>query len=312
MKDDFKSAFDVFGTTMKMIAAIFFFGFVIFIPGTYLLLWAAKLIKPVINDGIRFLLSVPLMVFWWLLICFIGIKYWKICKRWIITGHFHPEYNEEYFSYIREKWLKNNKGPRTAPKEWNVNLTKEIRNRTLSKTYPVFNGATNLQADPINYQTEIDISIMFHGNTPIKGDRIKVKFTAKSNINMKALHISIADTTPLKLRKSGEYYRGGRKLKKSIWLSRNFFIDTAFNYDAGINEDTEENNVQKKNIDSNFTEASDFSYPLHDKTICASNIKKDVPFTVEKEILVSDDVNSSCAIILWNELNETEMEAYLY
>jgi len=312
MKDDFKAAFSLFGTTTKMIFVILFFGFGVFLPGTYIFMWISKLITPAMDSGTRTLLSLPLMIFWYLLICFIGIKYWKICKRWIMTGHFHPEYNEEYFAYIRERWLKNNKGPRTATKTWNANLTKKIRNRTLSKTYPVFNGVTNLQADPINYQTEIDISLMFHGNTPIKGDTIKIKFTAKSNIDMKALHISIADTTPLKLRKSGEYYRGGRKLKKSIWFSRNFFIDTAFNYDAGINEDTEEYNVQKKNIDSNVTENSEFNYSFHDKTICATNIKKDIPFTVEKEILVSEDVGSSCAVVIWNELTETEMEAWLY
>ena len=312
MKGDIKSIFGVFGTTVKMIFAILFFGFGVFLPGTYLYMWITRMITPVMNNGIRTLLSFPIMIIWYLLIAFIGFKYWQVCKRWFYTGHFHPEYDEQYFAKLHEKWIKKHGGPRTATKEWKTNLTKQINGKTLSKNYPVFNGVTNLHADPINYQTEIDISLMFHGNTPIKGDKIKVKFTAKSNIDMKALHISLADTTPQKLRKSGEEYRSEKRATKEVWFSNKFILSAILNYGPGMEEYSEHGEAQRKNIDSDYSENSDFNYSLYDKTICSTNIKKDIPFTVEKEITVSEDVYSSCAIILWNELYETEMEAYLY
>lgn len=298
MKEELKATGSLFGSMLKIIFSILFFGFGIFLPGTYIALKVIRFLSRLINVQLRDAFTLILSLGWYVTISFFGFKYWQVCKRWFYTGHFHPEYDDYYFEKLRQKWLKNNNGPRTKNKEWKVDLTKKVKQRTLSKNYPVFNGSTNLQADPINYQTEIDISILFHGNTPIKGDKLKVKFTAKSNIDMKALHITLLDTTPSELRKYGDFKKKTPAKKRDVWFSNRLSTAALLNYGPDYEDSFEKEEDMKNNISEH--------------TICAENIKKDVPFTVEKEITVTKDVYSSCAIILWNELDEAEMEAFLY
>lgn len=244
----------IFFMPIKVLAICFVFGIAFVFPTVLFVSFLPRIIPGNIQVKFGNTLSILLSLAWFVFFCMFGIKYIKACKRWLTLGHFHEEYNDEYFKRIRRKWLKNNNGPRTKTKQWTINLSKLLNERTLSKSYPIQNGSTNLFADPINYQTEVDISLFFHGNTPIIGDKIKISFSVSSNIDMKALHIALADTS------------SSEKI--------------------GYKKPTE-------------------------STVCATNIKQNVPFNVEKEILVEENIQTTCAILLWNELEEVAQEAFL-
>lgn len=240
---------------LKILLVISVFGLLIFFPLT----WFSFIGLPSLLTGYNHTqVSFPNILLWFLSIALAGFYYWKFFRRWLLTGSFKPEYNDEYFKTLRQKWLKSNGKKRTKPVIWKINLSPYMKNRTLSKNYPVVNGISNLDADPKNYQLEINISHLFKGNVPINGDTLKISFKAKANTNIKALYMEAVDSTP-----ESDYRNWG----------------TVYS----------ENDSQ-----------------------CICDIKKEIPFSVEKEIRITKDYKEQCSILIWVNLNETEQEPFIF
>lgn len=230
---------------LKLLTVVFIFGLGIFLPLTVL---CFRGIPTLLYGYPKTLINVPLALLWFLSNGFIGFKYWVIGKRYLVTGSIHPEYTEEYCKLIRGKWIKSNGGLRTKPRTWKINITKRIKNKSLTKNYPVYNGVTNLMAGPLNYQIDIDLSSIFKGNVPIKGDKICISFKAKANCDMKALRLTVSE----KNQKMSE-----------------------------------------------------------DETLAVTDIKKEIPFSIEKEILVSRNFDKMCSVSVFTNLDEADQEVFL-
>lgn len=230
---------------LKVLAVVFIFGLGVFLPLTY---FSFRGLPTIIYGYPKTLINVPLALFWFLSNGYIGFKYWIVGKRYLVTGSIHPDYTEEYCKLIRSKWIKANGGPRTKTRTWKINVTKRLKNKSLTKNYPVYNGVTNLMAGPLNYQLDVDLSSFFKGNVPIKGDRIRISFKAKSNCDIKALHITLS----------------------------------------------EDNHKMSE-----------------DETLALKDIKKEIPFSIEKEILVSRNFDKMCSVSVFSNLDELDQEAFL-
>ncbi|MCQ2597464.1 MAG: hypothetical protein MJ181_06390 [Treponema sp.] len=84
---------------------------------------------------------------------------------------------------------------RTQPKEFVVDISRDLAFVEMKPEYPWENGVQNTLADPQHYQATVDITSVFGPELPIAGDTLTFTWNTKPSIDIAALKIRFVENT---------------------------------------------------------------------------------------------------------------------
>ncbi|MCQ2572810.1 MAG: hypothetical protein MJ182_02815 [Treponema sp.] len=87
------------------------------------------------------------------------------------------------------------KPARTEPKEFVVDISRDLAFVEMKPEYPWENGIQNTLADPTHYQATVDVTKIFGEDLPIAGDTLTLTWNTKPSIDIAALKIRFVENT---------------------------------------------------------------------------------------------------------------------
>ena len=84
---------------------------------------------------------------------------------------------------------------RTEPKEFVVDISRNLAFVEMKPEYPWENGVQNTLADPQHYQATVDVTRIFGDDLPIAGDTLTFTWNTKPSIDIAALKIRFVENT---------------------------------------------------------------------------------------------------------------------
>lgn len=84
---------------------------------------------------------------------------------------------------------------RTEPKEFVVDISRDLAFVEMKPEYPWENGVQNTLAAPQHYQATVDVTSIFGEELPIAGDTLTFTWNTKASIDIKALKIRFVENT---------------------------------------------------------------------------------------------------------------------
>lgn len=86
-------------------------------------------------------------------------------------------------------------GPRTTPKVWDMDISKDAAFVEVKPEYPWVDGVQDTTADPQHYQAVVHIGHLFGGELPIAGDTINLTWKFQANHDIEELWVRLVENT---------------------------------------------------------------------------------------------------------------------
>ncbi len=124
-------------------------------------------------------------------------------KANLILNLGYGEQNDGFATFTFERVMESDIGmapvapaaARTEPKEFVVDISRDLAFVEMKPEYPWENGVQNTLADPQHYQATVDVTSIFGDDLPIAGDVLTFTWNTKPSIDIAALKIRFVENT---------------------------------------------------------------------------------------------------------------------
>lgn len=173
MIDELKETGNLFLLILRVMYCMLGFAFGVFFAPIFIWFKIAEFLSRVMNlENLGYVFA-PFVCAWILFLFINSTTIWRGIKRYVYTRSFKYPVSEENNDIRRKMWLEKHKGrTRTKNKSWRINISKELKSRTMVESKHMTYGKTQLDKPGRNFNVIYELTHHFKGNLPIKGDTI--------------------------------------------------------------------------------------------------------------------------------------------